>query len=36
MWENLSAEDKQAVKEIPNFDATVFREITGIIVGEQT
>lgn len=35
MWENLSAEDKQAVKEIPNFDANVFEEITGIFVGKQ-
>ena len=30
MWENLNDEEKQAVKEIPNFDAEVFKEITGI------
>lgn len=32
MWNNLDDEDKQAVKEIPNFDADVFEEITGIRV----
>lgn len=32
MWNNLNDEDKQAVKEIPNFDADVFEEITGIRV----
>lgn len=32
MWNNLDAQDKQAVKEIPNFDADVFEEITGIRV----
>lgn len=32
MWEKFSEEDKQAVKEIPNFDANIFEEITGIDV----
>ena len=32
MWDNLDDDDKQAVREIPNFDATVFEEITGIRV----
>lgn len=32
MWENLDDEEKQAVKEIPNFDAEIFKEITGIEV----
>ena len=32
MWNRLNDEDKQAVKEIPNFDAEVFKEITGIDV----
>ncbi len=30
MWDKLSAEQKQKVCEIPNFDAAVFEEITGI------
>ena len=30
MWDNLSAEDREAVKEIPNFDHAVFKDITGI------
>lgn len=32
MWNKLNDEEKQAVKEIPNFDADVFEEITGIDV----
>lgn len=32
MWERLDDGDKQAVKELPNFDAEVFEEITGIKV----
>ena len=35
MWERLNDDDKQAVKEIPNFDAEVFKEITGIDVEED-
>ena len=31
MWDNLSKDDKQSVRDIPNFDAKVFEEITGII-----
>ena len=34
MWDNLDNEDRQAVKEIPNFDPDVFKEITGIDVNE--
>ena len=34
MWEQLDDGDKWAVKEIPNFDAEVFKEITGIDVEE--
>ena len=29
-WENLSEKDKKIVQSIPNFDADVFEEITGI------
>lgn len=32
MWNNMSDDEKAAVKDIPNFDATVFEEITGIKV----
>ena len=32
MWDNLDEEDKEAVKNLPNFDNDVFREITGISV----
>ena len=32
MWDNLDDENKEAVKAIPNFDADVFEEITGIDV----
>ena len=32
MWDNLDDADRQAVREIPNFDADVFEEITGIKV----
>lgn len=34
MWNNLDNEEKQMVKEIPNFDVAVFEEITGIKVNE--
>ena len=30
MWDKLSDNEKQSVKEIPNFNAEVFKEITGI------
>jgi hypothetical protein len=30
MWDNLGEDEKQAAREIPNFDAAVFEEITGI------
>ena len=29
-WANMSIEDKQTIREIPNFDAKIFEEITGI------
>ena len=32
MWKNLTEEEKQAVKDIPNFNNKVFEEITGIKV----
>lgn len=32
MWDNLTDDEKEAVKQIPNFDAKVFEEITGIDV----
>ena len=34
MWDNLDAEERQAIRDIENFDAEVFKEITGIDVGE--
>ena len=30
LWDKLSDDEKQCVKEIPNFNAEVFKEITGI------
>ena len=30
MWDNMTDDEKAAVKDIPNFDADVFKEITGI------
>ena len=32
MWDNMTDDEKVAVKDIPNFDADVFKEITGIVV----
>lgn len=32
MWDNMTDEEKVAVKDIPNFDAEVFKEITGIVI----
>lgn len=34
-WNRLSEKCKDAVKSIPNFDADIFKEITGIDVGED-
>ena len=34
MWDSLDNEDRQEVREIPNFDADIFEEITGIKVNE--
>ena len=35
MWEKLSDDEKKAVVQLPNFDAGVFEEITGINVNED-
>ena len=35
MWKNLSEKEKNAVRAIPNFDAKMFEEITGIDVGAR-
>ena len=35
MWDKLDDDEKQAVKEIPYFDAEVFKGITGIDVNEE-
>lgn len=32
MWDKMTAKEKASVKDIPNFDATIFEEITGIVV----
>lgn len=32
MWNNMSDDEKAAVKDIPNFDADVFERITGIVI----
>ena len=32
MWDKLTEEEKSEVKKIPNFDADVFKEITGVDV----
>jgi hypothetical protein len=35
MWKNLTDEEKEIVKAIPNFDPDIFKRITGIDVEEQ-
>ena len=35
MWDNLDADDRSAVMALPNFDAEVFEEITGINLNED-
>lgn len=35
MWDNLNEEDKKAVIELPNFDAQVFEDITGIDINKN-
>ena len=35
MWEKLTSDEKQAVKDIPNFDADIFYRITGIEVRDN-
>ena len=32
LWEKLNKDDKQAIKDLPNFDKKVFKEITGITI----
>lgn len=34
-WENLCTTDKKIILDIPNFDREIFKEITGIDVGEE-
>ena len=34
MWENLSENERQEVMKLPNFDSTIFYEITGIIISK--
>lgn len=34
-WNNLSEKERKAVKSLPNFDAKIFKEITGIEVGKD-
>ena len=31
LWKKIDEDDKQAIKDLPNFDKEVFKEITGII-----
>ena len=35
MWDKLDKEERQAVIELPNFDAKIFEDITGINVNED-
>ena len=35
MWDNLNDDDKKEVKKIPNFNAEIFEEITGINVNNS-
>lgn len=34
-WESLESEDKREILSIPNFDAAIFKKITGIDVADQ-
>ena len=34
-WSGLSNDEKQIIKDIPNFDASIFKKITGIDVNEE-
>ena len=34
-WDTLSEEQKKIIKSLPNFDAEIFKEITGIEVGKN-
>lgn len=33
-WNNMTNKDKELIKGMPNFDAEIFKEITGIEVQE--
>lgn len=35
MWSKMTKEEREAVKQLPNFDADVFKEITGIDVNKE-
>ena len=35
MWNNLTSEEKELVKQIPNFDADIFYRITGVKVDDD-
>ena len=35
-WDNASVEEKEATRKLPNFDAKIFEEITGIKIDEPT
>lgn len=34
-WKGSSADDRLKIKNLPNFDATIFEEITGIDVNQK-
>ena len=34
-WENMTEDNRQIVRQIPNFDADIFFEITGINAREE-
>ena len=34
-WDSLRKDDQKQVKRLPNFDAQIFKQITGVSVGED-
>ncbi|KXB34004.1 hypothetical protein, partial [Atopobium deltae] len=34
-WDRLGKDDQKQVKRLPNFDAQIFKQITGVSVGED-
>ncbi|KXB32790.1 pentapeptide repeat-containing protein, partial [Atopobium deltae] len=34
-WDSLKKDDQKQVKRLPNFDAQIFKQITGVSVGED-